>query len=173
MNLPQNIILIGFMACGKSAIGHKIAEILGWEYVDIDMLIESQTKKKVKDIFLEEGEKAFRTYESEIAKTIVNLNNKVISTGGGIVLKPENVEALKKAGKLVLFQVEPETVLRRVKDYTTRPLLNYPDPEKRLAMINKLLAERENKYKNSADIVIDTNDDHLDNNARKVLKEFE
>ncbi|MFC1517379.1 shikimate kinase [Candidatus Margulisiibacteriota bacterium] len=173
MKLPQNIILIGFMACGKSVIGHKLAEKLKWKYIDIDMLIEKKTKKKIKDIFIEEGEKAFRDYESEIAKTLIEQKHKVISTGGGIVLKQDNVAALKQAGTLVLFKVESETVLRRVKDHVSRPLLNYPDPAKRLEIINKLLDERADKYEKAADLIIDTNEDNIENNADKVLKALE
>ncbi len=172
-HLPQNIILIGFMASGKTVIGHKIAEKLGWEFLDTDMLIEKQVGKKIKDIFLTEGEKGFREYETAMCKSLSDMKNKVVCTGGGIILKPENVELLKSAGTIIALKVNAETVFRRVVDYTSRPLLNYADPKERMDAIVRIMNEREGKYAAAAEVIIDTNNDDIGKNVTKIIKTIE
>jgi shikimate kinase len=173
MQLPQNIILIGFMASGKTVLGRKLAENLGWEFLDTDTLIEKKVGKKIKDIFLQEGEKAFRAYETDLCRNLGEMQNKVVCSGGGIILIPENVNLLKKAGKLIYLKATAETVFRRVVDYTSRPLLDYADPEQRMAAIKKIMTERDSKYASSADATVDTNDDDEEKNVKKIMKTLE
>jgi shikimate kinase len=149
----MNIILIGFMGVGKSAIGHKLAQELGMDYLDTDELIEKTEKMSINDIFEKKGESYFRDLETEVIKTLEDYDNFVISTGGGMVLREENVKMLKETGPLVLLWADPEIVYQRVKQETHRPLLNVPDPK---AEIKKILDYRMPIYNRAADFKVDT-----------------
>jgi shikimate kinase len=158
------------MASGKSTLGHALAKELKYEFLDTDVLIEKKYKRSISDIFKLNGEPKFREYETEVLKELAQKKNKIISCGGGIVIKPENRALLKKIGKVIFLEVEPKDVLARVKDYTARPLLNYPDPQKRLEVIEQLLEKRDNFYREAADLVFKTKTGQLANDIQKILK---
>ncbi|MFH1684441.1 MAG: shikimate kinase [Candidatus Margulisiibacteriota bacterium] len=149
----MNIILIGFMGSGKSAVGHQLAKDLQMDYLDCDELIEKTEKMSINDIFAKKGEPYFRDLETEVIKTLGEYDNFVLATGGGMVLREENVKMLKEIGPLVLLWANPETVYQRVKKETQRPLLNVPDP---LAEIKKILDKRTPVYDRVADFKVDT-----------------
>jgi len=155
----MNIILIGFMGSGKSAVGHRLAKELKMDYLDTDELIEKTEKMSINDIFARKGEPYFRDLETEVVKTLSDYDNFVIATGGGMVLREENVRMLKEIGPLVLLWAGPETVYQRVKKHAHRPLLNVPDPE---AEIKKILDQREPVYRAVADQVINTSKLNVD-----------
>jgi len=96
----MNIVLTGFMATGKSEVGKDLARLLEMEFIDTDDLIEEKVEMKISEIFAKKGEKFFRDLESEIAKEVGGWDNYVIATGGGIVLRQENINSLKKNGKI-------------------------------------------------------------------------
>lgn len=158
------------MASGKSTLGHALAKELKYDFLDTDILIEKKYKRSISDIFKLDGEPKFREYETEVLKELVREKNKIISCGGGIVIKPENRILLKKIGKVIFLEVEPQDVLARVKDHTTRPLLNYPDPQKRLEVIEQLLKKRDNFYREAADLVFKTKTGDLEKDIQKILK---
>ena len=149
----MNIILIGFMGSGKSAVGQKLAKELTLDYLDTDQLIEKTEKMSINEIFTRKGESSFRDLETNVIKTLRDYDNFVISTGGGMVLRPENVKMLKEIGLLVLLWAEPEVIYQRVKSETRRPLLKVADP---LAEINKILGQRGPIYSQVADHKVDT-----------------
>ncbi|MFH1347305.1 MAG: shikimate kinase [Candidatus Margulisiibacteriota bacterium] len=163
-----NIILIGFMGSGKSAVGHKLAKDLGMDYLDCDELIEKTEKMSINDIFSKKGEPYFRDLETEIIKTLADYDNFVFSTGGGMVLREENVKMLKELGPLVLLWAKPETVYQRVSKETHRPLLNVPDP---LAEIKNILDKRTPVYDRVADFKVDTSKLSIDE-CVKGIKEW-
>ncbi len=99
----MNIVLIGFRGTGKSTVGKLLANRLKRDFVDTDEYIESATGKTIKDIFEEEGEEGFRKTEAETIAKLSKMKNKIISAGGGIVLKDENVKNLKNNGFLILL----------------------------------------------------------------------
>lgn len=148
----NNIILVGFMATGKSTVGRRLASRLYRQVVDTDDLIEEEAGKSISRIFAEDGETVFRDMESQVAREVSGLTDHVIITGGGIVLRDENMEALKKAGVVVCLTASPESVFHRTRGTTHRPLLEGEDP---LARIRDLLAARRPFYA-KADYVIDT-----------------
>ncbi|MCG6552751.1 MAG: shikimate kinase [Candidatus Magnetominusculus sp. LBB02] len=150
----KNIVLTGFMGTGKTTIGRVLAKSLGRVLIDLDAEIEKKMGMKITDIFAEMGEAAFRDMETEMARTISTLSNAVISTGGGIVLRKENIELLRTNGIVVNLTAEPDVLYARLASATDRPLLNVADP---LAKIRELLQFRRPFYQN-ADIVIDTGD---------------
>lgn len=146
------LVLIGFMGCGKSTIGRKISESWGYRFLDMDELIERQEKMSVSEIFASKGEEYFRKLETEaIGGKFCDFKGCVISTGGGLPMKKENHALLKKCGLVVYLKTKPETVMERLKDDTTRPLLQRPDKE---AAIRTLMSEREPVYSRLADITV-------------------
>ncbi|MGI6269126.1 MAG: shikimate kinase [Candidatus Howiella sp.] len=150
----MNIVLCGFMGCGKTTVGRMTARRLGIDFVDMDVYIEQQAGMTVSEIFASKGESAFRRMETEAARQLSERNNLMIATGGGTVLNPENVALLKRNGVIVLLQVSPETVLWRLRNNNTRPLLQRPDKE---AAVRTLMAERTPVYKNAAGIILSAN----------------
>ncbi len=148
----KNIVLTGFMGTGKTAVGSILAQRLGHVLIDVDSEIEKEQNMKISDIFREHGQPEFRNIESEMIKRLSELNRAVISTGGGAVLRQQNIDNLKRKGIIVCLTASPETIYNRTKCSNDRPLLNVEDP---LDEIRKLLDYRKPYYEN-ADIVIDT-----------------
>ena len=163
----MNIILIGFMGSGKSAIGHQLAKELGLNYLDADELIEKTEKISINRIFAEKGEPYFRDLETEVIKNLEDYDDFVISTGGGMVLRPENVKMLKGIGPLVLLWADPDSVYQRVKSETHRPLLNVPDP---VAEIKKILDYRTPIYNKVADLKVDTSKLNVEEAVSKIIQ---
>ncbi len=159
----RHLYLIGFSFSGKSTAGRRAARELGMEFVDTDDLVEAQVEKSVADIFAQDGEERFRQLESQVLERIVDEPPSVVATGGGIVLRSENRELLRRTGVVICLQTRPETIHRRALasatrrgDATTRPLLAGDDP---LARIKTLLEFRLPFYA-IADWTAQT--DHLD-----------
>jgi len=139
----MNIVLTGFMATGKSTVGKKLAEKLGWQYVDTDEIIEHEIGMKIAEIFDKRGEPFFRDVETRAARFASKKNNCVIATGGGIVQKAENMKIFEKNSIVVNLTASPEVIFERIKGNTDRPLLNKPDP---MAEITSLLEFRRPFY---------------------------
>lgn len=152
----MNIILIGFMGCGKTTIGKQLAEKIHYTFADTDSLIEAQAGMSIPDIFAALGEGHFRKHEADVCQQLLKHKSAVVATGGGIIINHNNRQLLRKAGKVIYLTVTPEQVMERVGDYTTRPLINYADPEKRLRIITELLTKRDPLYRNTADFVVET-----------------
>ncbi|MBR4027633.1 MAG: shikimate kinase, partial [Lachnospiraceae bacterium] len=122
--MENNIFLIGFMGVGKSTIGKALAQELQTDLIEMDETIEKEQGISINDIFAQYGEKYFRDLESELVVRIGEGRNSVVSCGGGVVLRAENVENMKKSGKIVFLTATPETIYKRVCNSTNRPLLN-------------------------------------------------
>lgn len=151
--MKHNIILIGFMGSGKSTVGIRLSYLLRMPVVDTDKLIEKRAGKRISDIFAEDGEEAFRRQEKRCLQSLMEeKSRKILSTGGGLPLGEENREALKKLGYVVYLKAAPETIYERVKNDTTRPLLQTENPKQR---IQQLLKEREAVYQMAADTVVE------------------
>ncbi len=148
-----SIVLCGFMGCGKTTVGKVLARQLGWQFVDMDQLIEEQAGMTVSQIFEEKGEDAFRAMEREAVRRLSAKPSLVIATGGGVLTFPENVQIFHRAGcPIVLLDVPPEEVVRRLQGDTSRPLLNVPN---RLEAIRQLHAKRLPLYQKAADLQVD------------------
>lgn len=152
-DMEGNVILIGFMGAGKSTVGKLLARALGHEFVDTDARIEADAGRTIPEIFAAEGEPGFRDLESAALREVLRGGPRVISTGGGVVLRPENREAIRRGGHCVWLAVDPATVWDRVRRETHRPLLRTPDPE---GTIRRMLAEREPVYRETAHWCLDT-----------------
>ena len=164
-----NIILTGFMGSGKTEVGKRLAERLGYTFIDTDLLIEKKTGKSISDIFSKDGEPFFRDTETQILKELSGINEHVISTGGGIVTREENILHLRKTGFIIWLRASPETVLRRVGHETHRPLLNVDNP---IEQIKMLMSQREQFY-SKADLTIETDGLEVDEVVNIIIKKIE
>lgn len=140
-----NVILTGFMATGKTVVGKKLAELLGYAFVDTDDMIEARAGMSVAGIFHEKGEAAFRQMEKILAKELGEKEGLVVSTGGGLMLDPDNVKALSRNGRVFCLVATPEEILDRVsKDkHAKRPLLEVKNPMQRIV---EMMKQREDGY---------------------------
>ncbi len=154
--------MIGFMGTGKTSIGKRVAKSLGFDFVDTDDLIVESQDKAIAEIFSDEGEDYFRDLETETLRTCGHQQRQVISTGGGIVLRPGNRDILSESGYVIWLKASPDAILERVSRNQERPLLLTSDP---LQTIKDLLKERNNLYASTADFTIDTNELTLDETA--------
>jgi len=164
----RNVALCGFMGTGKSSVGRLVAEQLRFAFLDTDTVIEARAGKPIAQIFAEDGEPAFRDLERRIVKELSLRNQTVISTGGGLVIDPENLASLKQHALVVCLWASPKTIWLRVKSQAHRPLLDEVDP---LEKIQRLLAERAPFYK-QADVLVNTELRSLREVAQQVLHQF-
>ena len=152
--MSKHIVLEGFMGSGKSTIGIRLSYKMAMTVIDTDKLIEREQQKTISDIFAKDGEEAFRRMETVCLKKLAKQGyGQIISLGGGVPVRRENREILKTLGMVVYLRAKPETIYERVKNDTSRPLLQCDDP---LARIRELMAARESMYEEAADVVIDT-----------------
>ena len=139
----MNISLIGFMGTGKSTVGQKLAQKLDYQFIDLDHEIVKEDGREIPAIFAQDGEEYFRDLETKVTDKIGSQDQQVIATGGGVVLKDQNIANLKQNGILILLTAQPEEIYERTKDDSNRPLLEVDDP---LAKIRSLLSERQDRY---------------------------
>ncbi len=139
----MNLVLTGFMGTGKTAVGRRLAETLHVTFHDADAAIARRAGRSVADLFAGEGEAAFRKLESEVVSELSAQDRVVIATGGGALIDSENRENLQRKGLLVCLTAKTGTLLERLKDDMTRPLLQGEAlPQK----IDRLMKERETIY---------------------------
>ena len=148
----ENLALIGFMGAGKSTVGAELARRLGMDFVDLDGVIAGEAGMSVPEIFDREGEEGFRERESRALRKELKGSGKVLACGGGIVLRPENVDLLRERCLVVYLRVDRDTVLERVGKGVGRPLLEGGALPQR---VEKLLSEREDKYLRAAHAVVE------------------
>ena len=163
-----NVVLIGFMGSGKSTMGIRLSYQLRYVLEDTDKLIEARAGKTISEIFAQEGEEAFRQMETEILEKLVEKRGqRVYSVGGGTPVRAVNRPLLKKLGTVVYLRTRPETIYERLKDDTTRPLLQGEDP---LGKIRRLMAEREEAYMETADMVLDVDEMTADQVVERIAE---
>lgn len=136
------VALAGFMGTGKSRIGWELSRRLQLTFIDTDRVIERVSCMRVSEIFELYGEQVFRDYEAEIVRRCTRLDEVVVSTGGGTVVRAENREALLERGPVVVLEASPDTIFRRTRRHK-RPMLETSDPH---ARIRALLAQRQSAY---------------------------
>ena len=149
----HNILLIGFMGCGKSAVSSFLCKMLAMDSVEMDAVIVEREGMSINDIFAKYGEEYFRNLETNLLIELSQKNQLVVSCGGGAALREINVQHMKNNGRVVLLTAAPETILERVKDNDDRPLLR---GNKNVEFIGDLMEKRRAKYEAAADIVIST-----------------
>lgn len=149
----DNIYLIGFMGVGKSTIARLLADKLQVELVEMDETIEAETQMSIRDIFETYGEVRFRDLETALLERIACSSGAVVSCGGGVVLRQENVKKMKENGEIIFLSATPETIYDRVKNSTARPLLN---GNMNVDYIRELMERRKAVYEAAADRIVVT-----------------
>ena len=164
--MRQNIILIGYMGCGKTTIGKRVASELDLKFCDTDYLIEKIQKCTISEIFATKGEAHFRDLETKLLEQLLEeMQGSVLSTGGGLPIRKKNALLLKQLGTVIYLKASEEAIYDRVKEDKTRPLLQCENPKQK---IKEMLNFRHPYYLGAADIVIDTSDKMIS----EVIKEI-
>jgi shikimate kinase len=160
----KNIILIGFMGTGKTTVGRSLAEHLGWRHVDLDDAIINREGCSIAELFEQKGEAYFRDLEASLLHELLKEQNQVLTTGGGAVLRAENVQAMLSGGTVVALKATEEELIRRLSADTGRPLLAGGVAER----VRKLLTDRAGAYDFAA-IQIDTTGKKVDAIVAEII----
>jgi shikimate kinase len=165
---PERVVtwvaLAGFMGTGKSRIGWELSRRLSLNFIDTDKVIERVSCMKIPEIFELYGEAVFRDYETEIIRRSLKLDEVVVSTGGGTVVREENRRLLGSRGPVVVLTASPETIYGRTRKHK-RPLLEIGNPIER---IRDLLNARRACYEGAASFMVSTDD----RNSAEVVEEI-
>jgi shikimate kinase len=176
----KRIYLTGFMTSGKSTIAPILANVLGFNFFDLDLEIEREEKSTVVEIFEQKGEKYFRELEAVVLKNISTKGDVVVALGGGTIINEDNFYFLKNSGKIIYLKISPEILYKRLKNKINRPLFRDLVLEERpkedfIQRINEILELRK-KYYEKADIIIEPGDKPfgliVDKIAKKILEMF-
>lgn len=165
-NIAHHIFLIGFMGAGKSTVAAELKELLNRECLEMDQMIVESQGMPISDIFDKYGEGHFRDIETQ---TLVDLKEKepaIVSCGGGIVVREENISHMNESGRIVLLTATPETIYERVKDSTDRPVLN---GNMNVEYIRELMEKRRAKYEAAADLIVATDGKGVDEICREII----
>ena len=165
----MNIFMIGFMGCGKSTVGKKLAKELRLQFIDLDKYIINKHQKAISDIFDTEGESGFRMKESEALREVCTKTDLVVSTGGGTPCYEDNMKFINENGISIYIEMNPAALLNRLKNSKAeRPLINNMNDEELSGFIAEKLEERL-EYYNSANIKVDG----INLNANILFKEID
>ncbi|MBI4711492.1 MAG: shikimate kinase [Candidatus Omnitrophica bacterium] len=158
------------MGSGKTVTGKSLAGLLGYAFVDLDAEIQTKEGRSIPEIFAGSGESYFRDVESSALEQISKKTGQVIATGGGIVLREENVQRMKRTGKVVLLKASAESLWQRVRYSKDRPLLNKPDP---FGALRQILNDRGAFYENACDFSVPTDGkiaEDVANEIREIVR---
>jgi len=157
------------MGTGKSSVGRLLASQLRFDFVDTDDLIERRAGRSIAEIFTQDGEERFRKLERDLVEEMAEWRRRVISTGGGLAVNPENLDSIKRHSLVVCLWASPELIWERVRRQAHRPLLRDADPQ---AKIRALLESRKPFYR-QADVLISTDNRSVREVAQQVLHQFQ
>ena len=147
----MNLVLIGFMGVGKTRVGKRLADRLGWPFFDTDTLVEERRGMAIAEVFARYGEASFRETEKIVVEGVARNGQSVIATGGGVVLDRENVDRLRRNGLLIHLTLPCETIHRRIGKASQRPLLHSRNPRQSL---KDLFRSREKVYDACSDLTV-------------------
>ena len=165
--LSRHIFLIGFMGSGKSAVSRALARQLGARRFEMDREIERSEGMRISEIFEKYGEEYFRDVETSFVKGLAGKRPVIVSCGGGVVLRPENVASMKEQGTIILLDASPETILSRVGHSDKRPILN---GHMNVEYISELMSRRKEHYENAADLTVKTDGKSIDEVTEEILE---
>ncbi|HSO18994.1 MAG TPA: shikimate kinase AroL, partial [Desulfosarcina sp.] len=167
----MNLYLIGYRCTGKTTVGRRVADELGWAFTDADEALEKSARRSVSDIVRTDGWQAFRNLESRILTELADYAYMVVATGGGVILRPENVTLMRQTGRIIWLTASPRTILSRMtadpKTERLRPSLTDQSVRDEVLLT---LSERLPLYQNAADDIIDTDDRPVNMICRDILK---
>src|SRR4051812_29155812 len=169
-NRGKSIVLIGMMGAGKSSVGRCLQQLTGLQRIDTDELVAAQAGISIPEIFGRDGEEKFRESETAVLRELSTDRPAIIVTGGGMVLRPENVHLLKRLGIIVWLEAKEEVLFERASRRGNRPLLKTENPKEQFA---KILETRGPIYERAAEIRIETTRHRHDEVAELILEEIE
>ena len=164
------VSLIGMPGGGKSTIGKQLARRIAVPFIDSDTVIERQIGCSIREFFDREGEESFRDIEQQVIADLVAGSSGVLATGGGVVLREANREALRQGSTVVYLRSSPEELFRRLRHDTQRPLLQVSDP---MARLRSLFQQRDPLYRGVAHFVIETGRPSVPNLINMLLMQLE
>jgi shikimate kinase len=167
--LAGNVFLIGMMGAGKTSVGRVLARRLGKTFHDSDHVIEERTGVKIPVIFEIEGEAGFRNREAAVIEELTALDDIVLATGGGAVLRESNRALLKSRGLVVYLRANVRDLLNRTRQDRNRPLLQTADPRARLT---ELYETRDPLYRETAHLIIDTGSQSLSSLVQRLHQQL-
>jgi shikimate kinase len=165
--MNSNIILIGFMGCGKSSIGRRVAQRLGHQFLDSDELVTARASKSIAEIFASEGEEAFRALETAELQALTTSSKIVLATGGGAILNPVNRDILHQLGIVIWLHADGETLFERASRTRKRPLLDVENPR---GTFFTLMESRLPLYGGTADLKIEATGLSHEQTVEKILE---
>lgn len=165
----MNIVFIGMSGAGKTTIGRKVSVLLNRDFYDTDDLVVSKMGMTINSFFEKYGEEKFREIENEIVYDLSEVNNSIISTGGGIILDGDNMISLKKNGNIIYLEGDTNTLFRNLKKSSViRPLID--NEKESIRNIEKLLLKRKNIYEEYSDLTINIDDKTINEIIEELLK---
>ncbi|MGO5116298.1 shikimate kinase [Candidatus Avoscillospira sp. LCP25S3_F1] len=164
----NTLFLIGFMGAGKTSVSQALGQLLHRKVVEMDQCIAEQEGMSIPEIFAQKGEDYFRACETALLERFSNSEPCVVSCGGGVPMREENVAAMRRGGTVVLLTARPEVILERVRDDHNRPLL---EGHKDVPYITALMEQRRPKYEAAADLIVDTSDRTIAEICQMVLQQ--
>jgi shikimate kinase len=164
----MNIVLIGYRGTGKTVVGELLAAQLDRALMDMDAQIVEKAGMPIPEIVEKSGWPGFRDIESEIARELAGLDNIIIDTGGGVIERPENIEALKINSRIFWLQASVDTIVSRIQDGTQRPALTAGKTFTQ--EVAEVLEQRIPKYKSAAQYEIDTDPLTPEQVAKKIIQ---
>lgn len=162
----MNLILVGFMASGKTTIGRRLSQRLGYSFLDTDQFVESEIGCSIAELFSIQGEEYFRTLETRLAGRLTRMENSVIATGGGMIMTPGNLERLRAAGILIFLKAAREDLITRLERDTRRPKVRNGDIGE---TVTKMMDERLPTYSQS-DIIVETKSKSINRVCTEILR---
>lgn len=163
----NNLFLIGFMGAGKSSVSYRLHQILHCDVVEMDQCIAENEGMSIQEIFAQKGEPYFRACETSLLESFTSGAPRVVSCGGGVPMRAENVTAMHRCGTVILLTAQPEVILSRVQEDHSRPLL---EGHKDVPYITALMEQRRPKYEAAADITVDTSNRTIDEVCQEILR---
>lgn len=170
MDINQNIFLIGFMGVGKSTVAGYLHRHYDMPLIEMDETLVERAGMSIPEIFATKGEPYFRQMETDFLKEMEATTNVIVSCGGGVAMRQENVDIMKKSGRIVLLTAAPESILKRVKNDENRPLLK---GRKTVEGIRELMDVRRPFYEAAADLTVRTDNQSLRAICQEILDKIQ
>lgn len=166
-NNTGNIYLIGMMGSGKSVTGRALASLREATFIDLDTEIERKEGRTISDIFAQSGEPFFRDTEAAVLASFARKKGHIFATGGGIILRSENVRLMKETGTVIFLDASVKTLWQRLQYSKGRPLLNKPDP---FGTLTQIYNDREPLYKEACHVAVATDGKTAEEVAEDIQK---